>query len=723
MTVMRKVSVAVPRPLPGCFDYLCADPVAVGARVRVPFGRDRVIGVVLAVAAVDDSDGLKAVEAVLDDAPLLDTAQLALLRFAARYYQHPIGEVVQAALPVPLREGRPVLRQLPRRWRLTEAGVAAQAGRLGAKQAAALAFLAEHGETDEAALRETCAASPAWLMDLQRRGWLACHESWRGVTAEAVVAPTLNEAQAAALAALPLTGHSVTLLDGVTGSGKTEVYLRWIERLTADGGQVLLLVPEIGLVQALAARLAARLAGEVAVSHSALADGARLDHWLAVRAGEAQVLVGTRSAVFAPFADLRGIIVDEEHDGAYKQQDGFRYHARDLAVVRARQAGVPLLLGSATPSLETLQQVWSGAWQHLRLPARAAAAALPAVRILDMRREAASGGLAHELIRAMRQVLAADGQVMLFLNRRGYAPLLRCDACGWCSECPACDAMMTVHTASRQLQCHHCGRAQPVPLRCPACDSSDGLQMIGLGTQRLEQTVARQFPQARVLRIDSDAFTTSRQFEAAVAQVHAGAVDIILGTQWLSKGHHFANLHLVAVVDADQALFSVDYRGEERLAQLLVQVGGRAGREMTNAGQVWVQTRQPQHPVFNVLREPYETTARRLDAERRAAALPPHSAQVSLLARHRDAARAMQTLAFTRDGAQAAGIGRDWQWFGPAPAVMPRKDGQQRAQLLVQAADKHRLQRELPQLVAWLQAQAKAFRVRCAVDVDPLWLE
>ena len=281
--------------------------------------------------------------------------------------------------------------------------------------------------------------------------------------------------------------------------------------------------------------------------------------------------------------------------------------------------------------------------------------------------------------------------------------------------------MMTVHTASRQLQCHHCGRAQPVPLRCPACNGSDGLQMIGLGTQRLEQTVARQFPQARVLRIDSDAFTTSRQFEAAVAQVHAGAVDIILGTQWLSKGHHFPNLHLVAIVDADQALFSVDYRGEERLAQLLVQVGGRAGRE--TAGQVWVQTRQPQHPVFGVLTAPYETTARRLDSERHTAGLPPHSAQVSLLARHRDAARVMQALAFTRDGAQAAGIGQDWLWFGPAPAVMPRKDGQQRAQLLVQAADKSSLQRELPQLVAWLQAQAKAFRVRCAVDVDPLWLE
>ena len=280
--------------------------------------------------------------------------------------------------------------------------------------------------------------------------------------------------------------------------------------------------------------------------------------------------------------------------------------------------------------------------------------------------------------------------------------------------------MLTVHTASHRLQCHHCGRQQPLPTRCPACHS-DSLHMLGLGTQRLEQSVARQFPQARLLRIDSDSYTTSRQFEAALAQVQAGEVDIILGTQWLSKGHHFPRLHLVAVVDADQALYSLDYRGEERLAQLLVQVGGRAGRE--SQGQIWVQTRQPQHPVFTVLNSPYEDTARRLYEQRARAQLPPHRAQVALLARHTDAERALQTLAFTRDGAQQAGIGQNWQWLGPAPAVMPRKDGQHRAHLLVQADSRAALQKELPQLTAWLHAQGKAFRVRVAVDVDPLWLE
>ena len=718
--MLMRVSVAVPRPLMGSFDYLCDEPVAVGARVRVPFGRGQVIGVVVAVApdALDDGT-LKTVARVLDDAPLLDAPLLQLLHFAARYYQHPLGEVVQAALPKLLREGRAATRDLPRYWRITAAGRAALAGRLGGKQAAVLSALHEN-EIDEAALRATHHCNAGWLRDLEKRGWLEARAHWQGLATAPAAAPTLNAEQTAALAALPDSGFTATLLDGVTGSGKTEIYIRWIERLTTDGGQVLLLVPEIGLVQTLAARLAARLGDRIAVHHSALADGARLEQWLAVRAGDAQVLVGTRSAVFAPCPALRGIIIDEEHDAAYKQQDGFRYHARDLALKRAQQAGIPILLGSATPSLESYHQVWRGHWQHLRLTARAATTTPPAIHLENMDGASASGGMSHELIRAMRRTLADGGQTLLFLNRRGYAPLLRCDACDWHAACDACDAMLTVHTASQRLQCHHCGREHPLPTRCPACHS-DSLHMLGLGTQRLEQSVARQFPQARLLRIDSDSYTTSRQFEAALAQVQAGEVDIILGTQWLSKGHHFPRLHLAVVVDADQALYSLDYRGEERLAQLLVQVGGRAGRE--SQGQIWIQTRQPQHPVFTVLNNPYEDTARRLYEQRARAQLPPHRAQVALLARHSDAERALQTLAFTRDGAQQAGIGQNWQWLGPAPAVMPRKDGQHRAHLLVQADSRAALQKELPQLTAWLHAQGKAFRVRVAVDVDPLWLE
>ncbi len=718
--MLMRVGVAVPRPLMGSFDYLCHEPIAVGARVRVPFGRGRVIGVVVSIQEDATDDGtLKTVERVLDDAPLLDAPLLKLLHFAARYYQHPLGEVVQAALPKLLREGRATTRELPRYWRITASGRDALARRLGGKQAAVLTALGEC-EQPEAALRAAHHCNAGWLRDLEKRGWIAPRAHWQGLAAAPAPAPTLNAAQEAVLAALPASGFKATLLDGVTGSGKTEIYIRWIERLTQDSGQVLLLVPEIGLVQTLAARLAARLGERIAVHHSALADGARLEQWLAVRAGDAQVLVGTRSAVFAPCAALRGIIIDEEHDAAYKQQDGFRYHARDLALKRAQQADVPILLGSATPSLESYHQVWRGNWQQLRLPARAATAALPAIYLENMDGAAASGGLSHELIRAMRRTLAGGGQTLLFLNRRGYAPLLRCDDCDWQASCDACDALLTVHTASHQLQCHHCGRVQPLPTRCPACHG-DHLQMLGLGTQRLEQSVARQFPQARVLRIDSDAYSTSRQFEAALAQIQAGAVDIILGTQWLAKGHHFPRLHLVAVVDADQALYSLDYRGEERLAQLLVQVGGRAGRE--SEGQIWIQTRQPQHPVFTVLDAPYEDTARRLYDERQRARLPPHCAQVALLARHSDAERALQTLAFTRDGARQAGIGQNWQWLGPAPAVMPRKDGQHRAHLLVQAESRAALQQELPQLTAWLHAQGKAFRVRVAVDVDPWWLE
>ena len=351
--MLMRVSVAVPRPLMGSFDYLCAEAVAVGSRVRVPFGRGQVIGVVVAVTPEASDDGtLKTVERVLDDAPLLDAPLLKLLHFAARYYQHPLGEVVQAALPKLLREGRAATRELPRSWRITAAGRAALAGRLGGKQAAVLSALHEN-EQLEAALRAAHHCGAGWLRDLEKRGWLEARAHWHGLDAPAAAAPTLNAEQTAALAALPDRGFTATLLDGVTGSGKTEIYIRWIEHLTADGGQVLLLVPEIGLVRTLAARLAARLGDRIAVHHSALADGARLEQWLAVRAGDAQVLVGTRSAVFAPCPALRGIIIDEEHDAAYKQQDGFRYHARDLALKRAQQAGVPILLGSATPTLES----------------------------------------------------------------------------------------------------------------------------------------------------------------------------------------------------------------------------------------------------------------------------------------------------------------------------------------------------------------------------------
>lgn len=713
------VRVAVARPLPGYFDYACDRPLPAGVRVRVPFGRSRLFGVVAGMGEADADRPLKAVEAVLDDTPLFGEDLWHVLNFAARYYQYPIGEVAAAALPTALRKGGADVRVLPSVFRLTTAGAAQLQGRLGEKQREVLAYVQAQGAVAQAVLQAQCGVSAKWLREVAARGWLESEARWQAPSYAPLAAPVLTAEQQAALEGLAQTEKGIVLLDGVTGSGKTEVYVRHIARLTADGGQVLVLVPEIGLVQAMAARLGGRLDVPVVMHHSGMTDAQRLAVWQAVRAGDAKVLVGTRSAVFAEFADLRGIVVDEEHDLAFKQQDGLRYHARDLAAVRAHRHGVVLLLGSATPSLESLHLVRQGRARQIRLSERVEARPLPKMVLEDMQHAERVGFLSVNLIRAVRRVLQAGEQVLFFLNRRGYAPLLACEACGWTAGCEACDAKMTAHTATRSLQCHHCGRSAPLPTRCPDC--GEALSMIGLGTQRLEQMVRQQFPQARVLRIDSDAYSTHGQFQAAVEQVLSGEVDILLGTQWLSKGHHFPRLNLVAMMDADQALYSSDFRSEERLAQMLVQVAGRAGRE--TPGEVWVQTRQAQHPVFRVLQEGYAETAMRIYREREMMRLPPFSSQVLISARHRDAARAMQTLEWTRDGAVADGVGADWLWLGPAPALLARKDGEHRAHLLVQADKRGDVQQALPALMRWLQAQAQACGTQVAADVDPLWLE
>ncbi|MBV7434643.1 primosomal protein N' [Cardiobacteriaceae bacterium TAE3-ERU3] len=717
---MQWVSVAINRPLAAWFDYSCDVPVELGARVMVPFGRGQVVGVVMRVhqQPPEGDFTVKSVTQVLDDKPLINQELQKLLAYAARYYQHPAGEVVHAALPVALRKGAENVRDLPRLFSLTDTGRTALGGSLGEKQHQVLATLAER-DMSAAELREAFKANKAWLDDLLMRGWLSARECWQGVVEDErsdvpqlsaeqdTIVTTLNNAKA----------FSVHLLDGVTGSGKTEVYLHWLDKLLENGGQALVLVPEIGLVNAMSSALRARLRHAVVTHHSGMTDKARLDTWQAIAAGDAQVVVGTRSAIFSPFIDLRGIVVDEEHDQAYKQQDGFRYHARDMAIVRAHNNNIPIVLGSATPSLESYHKVWQGGWQYHRLAERIRADAPAKIVMVNPQEGELVGGLEKRLVRAMRATLREGKQVMLFLNRRGYAPLMYCAQCGWKSECPACDTTMTAHTHSRRLQCHHCGRQAPLPLQCPSCMSTE-LLMLGMGTQRLEQAVNLHFPQARVLRMDSDAFTTAKQFDEAVAKIHAGEVDIVLGTQWLSKGHHFANLHLVAVVDVDQALFSADYRSEERLAQLLVQVAGRAGRE--SQGEVWLQTTQPQHPVFSVLHTPYIDQAKRLYAQRRESGLPPLTAQALLMSTHRDGARAAQALQWTRSGVEQA-LGRDeaLRWLGPAPALMPRKDGKQRQQLLLQASDKKHLQRNLPEIIAWLNAQGQALGVRVMVDVDP----
>ena len=715
------VAVALPRPLFVEFTYRHVTSLAPGVRVRVPFGTLSLVGVVCAEARPEPDREVKAVIEVLDETPVIDEKLMGFLRYVGRYYQHPFGEVVQAALPNALTRGISNTRIMTPFYTLCRPGRERLAGKPGSKQRKVLACLA-HGETSLDILRARFGVSPAWMAGLVARGWVAVREAFLPACPP-FVAPafTPSAAQASVLSELrKRRGFSVDVLDAVTGSGKTEIYIRFLEQLTRRNRQALLLAPEIGLAETLYRRLQARLPGLCVIQHSGMSEAAKLRAWQAIRAGDARVMIGTRSALFTSFVDLAGIIVDEAHDRGYKQQDGLRYQASDMAVVRARMHGVPVLLGSATPSLESYAQIAKGRWRRLVIGERVIAAAAPRITLDAIAKDHRIGGLSMRLIKEMRRQLRQNHQVMLFLNRRGYAPVLRCGNCGWESRCDACDTHMTAHTQSRRLICHHCGRDRPLPVNCPACGKRD-LQMVGMGTQRLEQTVKFQFPEARVLRVDSDVFTTPRQFNAALAQVAKHEVDIILGTQWLSKGHHFPALQLVAVIDADQAFYSTDFRAEERLAQLLVQVGGRAGRE--SSGHIWIQTSQPGHPVFQVLRAPYEETAKRLMQLRAQGDLPPYSAQALLYARHREEKRAMQALCLTRDGACSAGIGGDWRWLGPAPALMARKDGEQRAQLIVQAPRRAALQRELPALNRWLIAQGKAFGVRVGIDVDPQWME
>lgn len=717
------VNIALARPVFSLFTYLAPQLLAAGVRVKVPFGKRAEIGMVIdgnAPAPTEDFT-LKPISEVLDEAPLIDTKLLTFIKTVAHYYQYPLGEAIRIALPNLLVHGAENTRELTTFYQVTDAGKAALQMQLGKKQAEVLRFLVDKPAAYDA-LKAQFAVTPAWLNDLQARGWLSSEAKF-AFTPPAVMPDdiALNAEQQTIVSELcAQKGFKVSVLDGVTGSGKTEVYLRWLRELLTREGQCLVLVPEIGLAETLYQRMSKRLAAPCAVFHSGMTDNARLRVWQAVRAGDIRILIGTRSALFAPFPKLSAIIADEFHDQGYKQQDNLRYHAIDMACVRARLLDIPVLLGSATPTLEAYANIFSGKWKRFVLTERARALAPPSIHIENTESVAMRGGLSPLLMKEMRRQLAAKHQIMLFLNRRGYAPILRCGACGWESECEACSAHMTAHVSSRELICHHCGRHHPMPVHCPSCGSAD-LNLIGLGTQRLEQTVTSQFPQARVLRIDSDAFTTAKQFGRALAAIAAQEVDIIIGTQWLSKGHHFPNIHLVAVIDSDQAFYSNDFRAEERLAQLLVQVGGRAGRE--SEGLVWVQTHEPQHPVFTVLKAPYIVTAQRLLKEREQAQLPPYSVQVLLFAKHRDEARAMQALEFTRDGATQAGIGADWLWLGPAPAVMLRKDGYARAQLIVQAPTRKSMQQQLPQLNQWLLAQGKALAVKVGLDVDPLWME
>jgi primosomal protein N' (replication factor Y) len=513
-----------------------------------------------------------------------------------------------------------------------------------------------------------------------------------------------------------LGGFSTFVLHGLTGSGKTEVYLQVIRQALARGRRALVLVPEIGLTPQLVQRFAQRLAAPLAVLHSGLTDTERLAAWRSAVSGEAQIIVGTRSAVFAPVPDLGVIIVDEEHDASLKQHEGgFHYSARDLALVRAQRAQVPVVLGSATPSLETLQNVASGRYQRLSLPRRAGQAAPPRLAVVDLRAHAVTSGLATPVVQAIERHLAADGQVLAFLNRRGYAPTLLCTACGWVAPCKDCDARMTVHQRSGRLRCHHCGFDAPLPQNCPQCGFA--VRAVGQGTERVEERLRELFPLAPLVRVDRDVVRGRGDMDAAMDSINSGAARILVGTQMVTKGHDFQNMTLVVVLNADQGLFSTDFRAAERLAQTIVQVAGRAGRG-SRAGEVLIQTAYPDHPLLQTLMtEGYDGFARSALAERAASRWPPFSRLAVVRASALEAASALEFLTAAR---RLAGDPHAVKLLGPVPAAMARRAGRYHSQLLLESTDRVALHRLLGGWLAQIAQLPAARRVRWALDVDPI---
>lgn len=672
-----RLRVAVDAPLAVSFDYLAPADTSladVGYRVVIPFGSGRRVGLILAVLPLqDDSDPsapdsaqLKAAETILRDLPPLPQDWIELCLFAASYYQAAPGEALLQAIPTGLRKPDPTKR------RATRGG--------------------EIVNVDAARRPELTACQSAVLSDLLPR----------------------------------LQGYSANLLFGVTGSGKTEVYLRLIDAVLAAGQQVMLLVPEINLTPLLEARVAERFPAASVVSlHSEITEAARARNFAAALNGEARIVIGTRLAVFTPMPALGLIIVDEEHDPAYKQLEGMRYHARDLAVWRARQRDIPIVLGSATPSPESWSNVQSGRYQRLDLPERAHAdAMLPTISLLDTRRLTLDEGLSPQLLDELAQGLAAGEQSLLFINRRGYAPVLSCTACGWVSNCRRCAAHRVVHRLDRTLRCHHCGDTSPIPRQCPDCGNAD-LRPLGRGTQRIEEALQKHFPQARILRVDRDVATTRKQWEALEEQIRSRHVDILVGTQMLAKGHDFPALTRVGVVGADAGLFAADWRAPERLFAQLMQVAGRAGRA-AHPGRVIVQTEHPEHPLYQCLLRHDVPAFLALElTERQRAGFPPYASQAIVRAEAKQLESVLTFLKHIRTLVVAEAHPEVFL-YDPVPMRMVKLAGRERAQLLIESPSRIALQSFLNDWLPKISAGRGMTRghapggVRWGVEVDPL---
>jgi primosomal protein N' (replication factor Y) (superfamily II helicase) len=663
MTILH---IAIHSPFRRCFDYLPPDGVVLdtlraGVRVQVPFRNKTTIGILIHVSTHTTvaTSKLKTALEILDQEPIFSDTILSLLHWASKYYQHPIGEVFLSALPTLLRKGSSLLN----------------------------------------------APYPKSFSSLDQR------------ELKSAINLQLNQEQKAAVEQVSASFHQfgVYLLNGVTGSGKTEVYACLIEQALKQDKQVLVLVPEIGLTPQLSERLQERIQAPVVVMHSGLTEKARLNAWIAARQG-ASVIVGTRSAVFVPLLNPGLIIIDEEHDLSFKQQEGFRYSARDLAIIRAQKENIPILLGSATPSLESLANVQKERYTELMLPNRAGVSIMPRFYVVDVRAKPLQQGISSALLTAIETHLALSKQVLLFINRRGYAPVLLCHACGWMAVCKRCDARLTLHQKANCLMCHHCGFSKSIDLHCPSCSSTELLH-VGLGTERIETILKKYFPNTEVIRIDRDTMRRKGAMLDALNSAKEGQGQILIGTQMIAKGHHFPNVTLVGILDVDGGFFSADFRATERMAQLLIQVAGRAGREAVQ-GEVYLQTHQPTHPLLQkLLQEGYVAFSKQLLSERQQATLPPFSYLALFRAEAVKAEKPMHFLKQVSGKAQDL-MGKGIDILGPIPSPMQRKAGHYRAQLLLRAGHRSVLNQGLARLLSEVEGMKSG--CRWSVEVDPL---
>ena len=726
---MNIVRVALAVPLPRFFDYLYPPDLTpiVGGRVLVPFGSQKRVGIVVDLPASSDvaKEKLKPIIDVLDAESLFNSTTWDWLAWSANYYRAALGDVLFQALPVKLRNGESAVKNDRTFWRITDLGKQAlESGELkrAKKQIEALNLLLtqdlEKGNNEISSAIWSALKGKDYVEEIivstEQKSWQQALGDNPLVNLDNRL--TLNKQQALAFSQLLFQeGFNVWLLEGVTGSGKTEIYLQYIEEVLKKGKQVLVLVPEIGLTPQTVRRFQARFNVEIDVLHSNLNDTQRLNVWERARTGQSAIVIGTRSALFTQFSDLGLIILDEEHDGSFKQQDGWRYHARDLGVVLAQKLNIPILLGSATPSLESVNNVQNGKYHHLVLSKRAGNATALRQFVIDLKHQRIQNGLSEPLLQRMQEHLEKGNQVLLFLNRRGFAPVLLCHECGWIDECHHCEKPYTYHQHQRVLRCHHCGAQKTVPMQCGHCGSTH-LVTTGLGTEQLEETLKARFPQYNIARIDRDSTARKGKLEGYLEDIQQGKSQILIGTQMLAKGHHFPNVTLVALVNVDNALFSLDFRAEERLAQLYVQVAGRSGRA-EKQGEVVLQTHYPDHPLLTTLLEKgYQAFAEETLKLRHNMGLPPFSFQALFKAQCRhseEAENALSQLASFFYEQKIEGL----QVLGPIPAPFSKKAGQYRWQLLLQHASRKQLQAALsrysPELI-------KSSQVRLILDVDPL---